>query len=156
MDKKIRITFIVLILTLIIIVGILIAYDILKGKNTQEVTNNGDEIGEDIFNDLVFNNITEELINNLSNNINIANSEVPTETTPKTPPDIIVDEQITNEEQKAIDIVKQDWGEDDTVYFSKVGIDSSGRYIISVNNRYTTAAIMWYTVDINTGKFFKQ
>lgn len=56
-------------------------------------------------------------------------------------------------EEKAKKIVKSNWGEDDSVYYSYDGIDNNGRYIICVREKSTTKALYWYYVDIETGTF---
>ena len=63
-------------------------------------------------------------------------------------------EQTTGEtnEEKAINAVKKTWGSEDGVYFASMGIDSKGRYIVSVNDSATSAVYGWYNVDIQTGE----
>lgn len=58
-----------------------------------------------------------------------------------------------NKEEQAKEIVKNNWGEDDSVYYSYDGIDEKGRYIICVRDNATTRALFWYYVDIETGSF---
>ena len=56
-------------------------------------------------------------------------------------------------EEQAKQIAKDNWGEDDTVYFSYDGKDEKGRYIICVREEATTKALYWYYVDVETGTF---
>ena len=56
-------------------------------------------------------------------------------------------------EEKAINIVKKDWGTTDGIYFVTMGIDASGKYIVTVNDSNTTGTLVWYSVDVTTGKF---
>ena len=58
-----------------------------------------------------------------------------------------------NPEEQAKDIVKNNWGEDDSVYYSYDGIDKNGRYIICVRDKSTTKALFWYYVDLESGTF---
>ena len=58
--------------------------------------------------------------------------------------------------EKAIDIVKKDWGADSTVYFAQDGQKESGEYIICVRDTETTSAKAWYTVNVQTGTFVKE
>lgn len=58
-----------------------------------------------------------------------------------------------NKEEEAKEIVKNNWGEDDSVYYSYDGIDEDGRYIICVRDKATTKALFWYYVDMETGTF---
>ena len=56
-------------------------------------------------------------------------------------------------EEQAKQIVKDNWGEDNTVYFSYDGKDENGRYIICVREKASTKALYWYYVDVETGTF---
>ena len=56
-------------------------------------------------------------------------------------------------EEQAKQIVKENWGEDETVYFSYDGKDENGKYIICVREKETTKALYWYYVDVETGTF---
>lgn len=58
-----------------------------------------------------------------------------------------------NKEEQAKEIVKNNWGEDDSVYYSYDGIDKDGRYIICVRDKATTKALFWYYVDLESGTF---
>lgn len=58
-----------------------------------------------------------------------------------------------SKEEKAKKIVQNNWGEDDTVYYSYDGIDSNGNYIICVREKTTTKALYWYYVDLESGSF---
>ena len=53
-------------------------------------------------------------------------------------------------EEKAISIVKKNWGSDEGVYFTTMGIDASGRFIVTVNDSSTTAIYASYAVNIET------
>lgn len=56
-------------------------------------------------------------------------------------------------EEQAKKIVQNNWGEDDTVYYSYDGIDANGNYIICVREKATTKALYWYYVDLESGSF---
>ena len=91
------------------------------------------------------NNTKNEVKNELNNNENTnATTNEPKEETPKT------------DLEKAIDIVKKDWGSDNTVYFAQDGQKESGEYIICVRDTETTSAKAWYTVNVQTGTFVKE
>ena len=55
---------------------------------------------------------------------------------------------ISNDE-KAINLVKKEWGEDDTVYYNIAYINGK-IYNISVNSKDTTGVLAWYSVNIET------
>ncbi len=52
---------------------------------------------------------------------------------------------------KAIDLVKKDWGDDDTVYFAQDGKTDNGEFIICVRDNATTGARAWYSVNVEAG-----
>lgn len=58
-------------------------------------------------------------------------------------------ESVTTREEMAVDLVKKEWGSTDGVYFSNESIDSQGRYIVSVRDKQTTAALAFYYVDVD-------
>ena len=53
-------------------------------------------------------------------------------------------------EETAISIVKKNWGSEEGVYFTTMGIDASGRFIVTVNDSSTTAIYASYAVNIET------
>ena len=109
-----------------------------KVKNSNKLTNN------QVKNE-TNNNTKNEVKNELNNNENTnTTTNEPKEETPKT------------DLEKAIDIVKKDWGADSTVYFAQDGQKESGEYIICVRDTETTSAKAWYTVNVQTGTFVKE
>lgn len=62
--------------------------------------------------------------------------------------------QADNDEEKAIAIVKKDWGDTTGVAFKVEQINANGTYIISVRNE-DSVALEWYTVNPKTGKYTK-
>lgn len=54
-------------------------------------------------------------------------------------------------EEKAKQLAKDNWGTDDTVYFSFEEVNEEGRYVISVRDKATTKALEWFYIDIETG-----
>lgn len=109
-----------------------------KVKNSNKLTNN------QVKNE-TNNNTKNEVKNELNNNENTnTTTNEPKEETPKT------------DLEKAIDIVKKDWGADNTVYFAQDGQKESGEYIICVRDTETTSAKAWYTVNVQTGTFVKE
>lgn len=66
----------------------------------------------------------------------------------------VTTEKTTGEsnEEKAINAVKKAWGSEEGVYFSSMGIDAKGRYIVTVNDSSTSSVYAWYNVNIQTGE----
>ena len=65
-------------------------------------------------------------------------------------------ESVTSKEQKAIELVKKQWGDTNGVYFSNMSIDSQGRYIVSVNDKRSTKTLAFFVVDVEKGTVTKQ
>lgn len=108
----------------------------------------------------------DKTVNTVSNNINV--KETNTIEEEKKDEEDKEDKQNEAEEKKeenkntsseddpveqAKEIVQNNWGEDDSVYYSYDGLDKDGRYIICVRDKSTTKALFWYYVDIETGSF---
>ena len=85
------------------------------------------------------------------------NTEVPT---PSTSEEEVTKTEIEKEKsnkEKAMEIVKKDWGEDDNVYFSSDDLASTNEeYVIHVRESKTTWEICTYTVNVKKGTFTKE
>lgn len=57
-----------------------------------------------------------------------------------------------NRQKKAIELVEEHWGEDDTVYFTNEGINSDAEYVVAVRLKTSTAVKNYFKVNIETGK----
>ena len=129
----------------IIIIILVIALGIIIGVKTEtkETASKGIEQNSNI----VAHNKTENVISKNEENATIENETVePEPETFETPLD------------KALYIVKKDWGEnDDTVKFdNNDGRTANGEYIITVREKATTKALAWYYVNADTGVFVKE
>ncbi len=133
MGKKIL--YVVIIIALII-AGIFVAKQI-SGENDTKPTGANTVNNSSVKNEQ---DLAEE--NNITVENNIENNNTQTsDTTGLTP------------EEQAKQIVKENWGEDDSVYYSYDGKDENGKYIICVREKTTTKALYWYYVDVETGTF---
>ncbi len=133
----------VLIVIVVIALGIIVAVNL--KKNDKSVPSSS----KNIERNQTENNIKNENGNNIDETItqdneNSNQNEDNNEQTPKT------------DLEKAIDIVKKDWGEDSSVYFAQDGQTQDGEYIICVRDNNTTSALAWYTVNVATGTFTKE
>lgn len=164
MNKNIKT--ILLIVVVIIVIGVIAIFgsNILnKNENVNETQNSINETNQNMKievneteNNVVNetqNNTTENEVenkqveNNIENNNTTTQNVVTNETT-----EVLQNDGASNEE-KAINIVKSDWGTTENVYFVTMGIDASGKYIVTVNDSSTTATLAWYLVDVVTGTF---
>ena len=97
--------------------------------------------------------IQNETINETINEISSPQNK--TENTQIQSSEVLPEEQKTAEE-KAIDIVKKDWGNDETVKFSVEGMNQDGKYVVVVRGTTTTQAKAFYYVNIVNGNFDKK
>lgn len=164
MNKNIKtILLIVLVIIVIAVIAIFGSNILNKNENVNETQNSINETNQNMQievneteNNVVNatqNNTTENEVenkqveNNIENNNTTTQNVVTNETT-----EVLQNDGASNEE-KAISIVKSDWGTTENVYFVTMGIDASGKYIVTVNDSSTTATLAWYLVDVVTGKF---
>lgn len=56
----------------------------------------------------------------------------------------------TDKKQEAINLVKQTWGEDDTVTFRCDSVNSNGEYIIAVVSKQSASVKNYFKVNLNT------
>ena len=162
-DKRKIIIIVVIVVALVILISLLTIKLIKIEKNKgKEVFNSNEnaiksniienDIENDIENEIIENAVvdTEKEENNKNNSQNTSPSIGEEEVT-KTE----IEKEETNKE-KAMNIVKKDWGEDDNVYFTFESIDSRGNYIVYVREGETTRAISSYTINLETGTFTKE
>lgn len=156
-NKRNRIIVLIFIIILILITAFLIfkLFDIKKNKNNIEPTSVNNVIENEIENNVIDeeNNQNNVEDNNTINTAIDTNNENNNQVVDK---DEVDKETIKKEEdnkEKAVNIVKDNWGEDETVYFSFDSINSEGKYLVCVRDKSTTQALYWYTVDVETGTF---
>lgn len=91
---------------------------------------------KNIIEENVVSNTVENNTNNNTENTN-SSSDISSEMT-----------DTEDYKEKAIRLVKEDWGEDDSVYFDIAEIEENGIYKICVRDKNTTNEVMWYEVDV--------
>lgn len=137
MTKKI--VYISIIIALIIL-GIFAAVKMSEdNKTTQVTTDTLNYTNKTLEENLAEENNIVESKNEITENNNVEKDE--TTNNQQTP------------EEKAKQIVKENWGEDDLVYYSYDGKDENGRYVICVREKSTTKELYRYYVDVETGSF---
>ena len=147
MNKTITRSVLVIAIAIVLFAIIWVVYDMVKKEpaNANVVDNNlpDENAGLDNVINELFENIVEEneIVNDMENEVNEEeNEDEDVETSSET---------VTSKEKRAVELVKEFWGEDDSVYFSYQSIDNQGRYIVSVN-RKDSSVIAWYTVDVDS------
>lgn len=150
MSKKAKIVVGILI-CLIIVIAAFLVYTYLtefnKKDNIKEVIATNVVENKILDDNVVVNNVIEENI--IENNV-IQENNVPEEVTQESQDTEL---QTNTDEEKAIAIVKKDWGATEGFYF-KAQPNSNGTYDVSVSDE-NTAVLAWYTVNPKTGKFTK-
>lgn len=147
MDNKIKICIAIIVVILVIVLCSVIFR---KDENTNEVNSNvisnvtNTETENKVENTVVENITTKNIVENqvskdeqletrdFSNNIYESNSDIGT----------------TNKKEEAINLVKNQWGEDDTVTFSCDSITSDGIYIIAVTSKERAVVLNYFRVDL--------
>lgn len=132
------------------------------GKYLGIVQTNADSINKNDVNQVVngvMNNIKNEMKNEVkqdekTNKIDNAINEEDTNTIQNTINESEQKEEPTSGQtgeenrQKAINMAKKEWGEDDNVSFKIDEQTEDGKFVISVVDKNTTKVIFWYNVDV--------
>lgn len=168
MNRTVRNSLIVIAIVVCLFAIIWFVYDMLKEKPADEKVSanlaDGNTGLDNIINDLFENSIENELVQS-ENGIEDKENATVEENTIKegekkdnkneidnknTVTSGSTTESVTSKEEKAITLVKKEWGNTDGVYFSNESVDSKGRYIVSVRDKQTTASLAFYVVDVDT------
>lgn len=101
-------------------------------------------------------NITNDIGNIMANNI-ITNNEIKIDETKNTVAQNKDNNQSTinnigpdtkEAKEQAIQLVKDDWGDDSSVYYYVDEVKENGKYTVSIRDSQTTSVIVWYEVDL--------
>ena len=145
----------------LIVVGAIIAFNIekLNNQNYIEETNSNNSASQNTVNNTVEeqNNIEDDETKNNEQETNIQedntkneadiqnkiqNAEVTTAEEQK---------QDLNNRDKALRLAKEEWGEDDTVYYT-IDNEQSNVYYITVRSKSTTGSLAEYEVNVSTNE----
>ena len=166
MDKKSKIIVIILTIFIVIILAFL-GYTYTSKLNNEQAqdTNQVYAMNETIKENTVENvenNVIENVVENVIQNNTVTENKqnvIKNETKKEEPTKPVASDknsevQVDNDEDKAIAIVKKDWGDTSGVAFRVEQINSDGTYVISVRDE-DSMALDWYTVNPKTGEFTK-
>ena len=134
---------------IVIILGVLFARLLSGSIDARPASSNKVENSNKLTNNQVKNETNNNAKNEAKNEVNNNENTNATINEPK-------EETTKTDLEKAIDIVKKDWGEDDNVYFTFESIDGNGNCVIYVREGETTREISIYTVNIKTGTLKKE
>lgn len=154
MSKTAKNGIMIILIVIIIFAIIWLVYDALKkepadanviSSNLTDENTGLDNMINDLFENVIINEVEKEnvvenkVIDKEEDNKQQTNTSTKTETPSGS---------VTSREEKAIALVKKEWGGEDGVYFVNESIDSQGRYIVSVRDKSTTNSIAYFLVDI--------
>ena len=113
-------------------------------NNEQNIKNETNAVENIVSNEIdntanVVSNIVE---NKISSNNTVKNNTIPDK--PAIP-------AVTDDKQKAIDLVKKEWGNDDTVSFVFDYINENGEYVVAVKDKSSATVKNYFRVNIKNG-----
>lgn len=149
MNKNIKTILLIILIIIIIAVIAIFGCNILnKNEDVNETQNSINETSQNMQSTVNETETEKNVVNEVQNNVienkieNNVNNTIENIVTNQTT-EVLENDGASNEE-KAINIVKKDWGTTEGVYFVTMGIDASGKYIVTVNDSSTTATLAWY------------
>ena len=158
MNKTVKNSLLVVAIVIIIFAIIWLTYDLFKKEPVNanvEDTNLADEntgldnIINELFDNVIVNEMTGNTIEDNKNEVDENKNGQNTNQSSST-------ESVTSKEEKAIELVKKQWGDTSGVYFSNMSIDNQGRYIVSVNDKGSTKTLAFFVVDVEKELVTKQ
>ena len=149
MNKK-KLVIIILVFALLVISAVLLTIKLFNLENDTVETISNNAIENAISNNTIKNEVSNNVVNNsVQNNINTTQNATNKTTTTNKQEETKEDSQ--KNEEKAIDIVKNIWKNEQNVNISFEEIDNSGNYVVRVTKE--TKVLCWYTIDIETEKY---
>ena len=127
----------VLIAVVVIAIAVLICYNTL-GKKEPVSTETDNTVVEE-------NTVENEVVNEVVEN------KVETPSVPKSSANAYESDSdvgSTNKKEEAIKLVKEKWGEDDTVSFTCDSITSDGEYVVAVNSIQKASVLNYFRVNL--------
>lgn len=143
MNRETKIV-IILVIILAVVCGVIFFN---KQENKSQVTNSNTVLNE------TAQNVTEEILNKVENTNtfeeNNDKKEDNTNTVENNSSNTNSSEKTSeNDSDRAIEMVKNEWGKDDNVTFKVDEQTEDGKYVVCVMETSTTRVIMWYNVDV--------
>ena len=139
MNKKTKIVILIIALIIVITAVVIAVVKPFDNKTTEAEPLNNTQINTEINNEEAN---TENVITEENNTETTNNEKEPEQQTSSS------DNAKNSNEEKAIELVKKEWGEDSSVYFDLAGVTSDGKYRVSVNK--DTKVLAWYIVDVES------
>ena len=137
--------FIIFIVCLIVVILLCVVF-----SNNKKVEENNTTNNTSVENSVIYKNEIVEN-NTISNSANIDNKVIENEI-PVSNNDIYESDSdvgSTNKKQEAIELVKETWGDDNTVSFRCDSVTSNGEYIIAVVSNETRTVKNYFRVNLD-------
>lgn len=135
---------------LIVIITFYMIFDI-QNKVEKENYNTNNVFDEE---NIVSEENVVDVENEINENTSISNTSIKADDENIVTNDNVVAEEddvlSTTNQDRALQIVKEYWGEDNTVYFTNEGVDSQGKYTVAVRQKTSTAVKNYFKVDLET------
>lgn len=145
MDNKVKVCIGIIIIILVIVICANVFKKDEDTTNSENITNTSN-ISEE--NKIANNTVENEVANEIENTNVVENQKLETVDLSNTVYESNSDVGTTDKKQEAIDLVKNQWGEDDTVTFSCDSITSDGIYIIAVTSKERAEVLSYFRVDL--------
>ena len=116
----------------------------LDNTSQNEVTDVENEVSENLVEENVVENENSNSTENATSSKNQVINQTINESSKPTQPGV------TDQKQKAIELVKKEWGEDDTVNYVFDYVNENGEYVIAVKDRNTATVKYYFRVNLET------
>lgn len=107
-----------------------------------------------VQNEVIENEIANEINNETANvMINVTNTSKPVTNTNtnNNKPNTSFNPGVTDQKQKAIELVKKEWGNDDSVDFLFDYVNEKNEYVVAVKDKATATVKYYFRVNLETG-----
>ena len=124
-----------------------------KNIENNEIENTEIEDEEQLNNNIIQNTAMENITSNNIVQNNVTTERTSTQNAEQTTTSIYEtdsDAGTTDKKQQAINLVKEKWGEDDTVTYRCDSVTSSGEYIIAVISKNSAVVKNYFKVNLET------
>ncbi len=109
---------------------------------------NENQVENSVIENEVSNEISKETTNAV---INVTNTSKPVTNTNNNKNNTSFNPGVTDQKQKAIELVKKEWGNDDSVDFLFDYVNEKNEYVVAVKDKATATVKYYFRVNLETG-----